>query len=119
MPETIDIRERSTPEWAAIVALATISDEVMGEAFVNKGPTITVELKINGVEVSFATIINRLKEEAVKWSFDKARDILEDRASVLDETLNRLKYLAESVEQEIKREVHKLLPEAMRPEDYD
>ena len=83
------------------------------------GAGLTVELRINGQEVSFTTIMNRLQEEAVRWSWERARTILEDRATALTDTMIKMERLARSVEEELKTWVRQILPEALTGSDYD
>jgi hypothetical protein len=120
MPEIINLKEQSdkTPGWAAYAALSTLSEEIFAQMVKTPGILI-IELKINSTEVSFVHIINRLKEEAERWAFEHARTILEDRAVTLTETLHRLEQISHEVEQEMKRRIHKILPEALTAEDYD
>jgi len=107
--EKLDIRTRSIPEWAAIATLADLSDEVANQ--IAPGNILEVELKINGVECSFVHIINRMKQEALKWSYECAERLIMDRAESLRDTVNKLSSLADDVEQEVRCKVHQLFPE--------
>lgn len=117
--ERIPISPMSTVEWAVFVALAEVNDEVKRKVKEMKvGDCLDVELKVNGQEVPFTKIIARMKENAEQWSFDKARILLEDRASELSEKLYQLTQIGNDVEAEIKRRIHKILPEALTNEDF-
>lgn len=120
MPEQLKItNHNTTTEWAVLASLANANKEVMQRIIDRKeGDTIEVCLTINGEETSFSTIINRLKEEAQQWAWDRAREIYEERVGELGERLRKLAGLADKLEADFKCEVSKILPESLTDEDY-
>lgn len=106
-------------------------NEIMGEFYTKEvkdvlqriidrkeGDTIEVCLTVNGEETSFSTIIERLRESAQQWAWDRAREIYEERAGELGERLRKLAVLADKLETDFKCEVSKILPESLTDEDY-
>jgi hypothetical protein len=118
MAETIKIDSpRGSPaEWAALEAIGNLSRELMDTVIAGGNPII-VELKINGVEVSFVKIIERLKDNATRWAYDAGRLLLEERAGVLSDKLRKLQEFADDVEREFKCEASRLFPESHFPGD--
>lgn len=119
MPERINIASRNPAEWAIICALAELNDTVMQKIADRKdGDFVEVCLTINGEEAKFSTIIQRLTEEAQRWSFTKARELVEERGGELKQKLMKLERLAEEIETYFKSEVTSIIPEALCDEDF-
>lgn len=119
MSERLSIRNSDPAEWAIICTLAQLNSAVMQKIVDRKdGDFVEVCLTINGEETKFSTIIERLVQEAHRWSFEKARELVEERGGVLKEKLMKLEQLADEIESHFKREVTTIIPEALRDEDY-
>ncbi len=71
------------------------------------GAPLEVELKINGTEFQFSHIIERLKEEAERWSETKAAEILLEKANNL---LTPAEEFTRQLGKHVKNEVRRLFP---------
>lgn len=82
MPERIDlntITSRDVTNWSVICALADVNKDLVDLIVERKeGDFLEVCLTINGVELSFTTIMERLTRSARDWSYEQARLIIED-----------------------------------------
>lgn len=122
MAETYKIEEWSINEpvmWTVATALGALGDSKKYTDALQKTPGIvTVDFKVNGVEVSFKDVVTELMSVYNKNVQQAARGLIEDKAYVLREKLYKLERIAEDIEQHFKREFTKLAPECLTEEDF-
>jgi hypothetical protein len=91
----------------AVTDANVFEDPVKGAQFYNKDQRergkFTLEMKINGVEVSPMRVLKRLNEQLDCLVAKHARVLLADKLSDLQD-------LVETLNQRVRREVHKRLP---------
>lgn len=116
MPEILDIRNDKAPEWAAIEAISEL-ERVDSQPIFDIGNPLTVELKINGVEVKFSTIINKMKTNALRWAQEEAKSILDSKSESLRIKLQTLERIADDVESELKIRIRQEFPDIRYSDD--
>lgn len=77
-----------------------------------------VTITIDGQIYSLSDFVTKIRQAIANESYEKARDILESDAADLRMKMMRLLQIGEEVEQALCREVRKVLPGAIREEDY-
>lgn len=112
MSEKIEIRSTCTSvEWALI---AVIIAETEGADILNNHTPeepLDVELRIDGVECKFSTIINRLMEEYDRCVTEKAVELLHEKAKKFIDAASRAKIVLDEATNQLAKDLGVEIPE--------
>jgi DNA polymerase elongation subunit (family B) len=101
-------RRDSWTGWAILHAMIGKETEIFNEVRpVNEEKSFDVVMTINGVEVDFSTVMNRLQEQYDNCVGNKAREIVKD---TFGEMMTNLSSLIDTTKRECIAEIHKKYP---------
>lgn len=107
MTEIVNILNRKTPEMLLFVLMVKESDSPRGDLDsyfnLNGENNVEVELKVNGVELKFTPLIERLCEKLDEHILEKAKELLSRSR------LEKLEQILSEAEWKIEQELEKLM----------
>jgi hypothetical protein len=116
MPDTYKIEDWNKNEPMMMLICEAISGHI--EDFPFNKEEVTVEFKINGVEVSFTDLAKKLMSVYKTNVYAAARELISEKAHVLTEKLQKMERISNDIEEHFNRELRQLVPECLTDEDY-
>lgn len=120
MPELIDVNSNNKYFLAALESFSAADKDKQDAIIASKKVTggIEVTMLLNGQEVSFKAVIDKLLSGYGQAVHAEARKLIEERGAVLVDTLQKLDRWAQEIELHFKHEAMRIVPEALTEEDF-
>lgn len=121
MPELIEVNSTNHYLLAALESFSAADHDKQNTIIANKrygAGSIEVTMLLNGQEVSFKAIIDKMLSGYNQAVHAEARKLIEERGAVLVETLQKLERWAQEIELHFKHEATRIVPEALTEDDF-